>query len=43
LREYFSLYKKFVCDKDFCALIERFDRSRDGRISYNEFLIEMTP
>lgn len=32
-----------VCDKDLCALIERFDRARDGRISYNEFLTELSP
>lgn len=43
LREFFALKKIYVTDKDICALIERFDRSRDGRIAYHEFLTELTP
>lgn len=43
LREFFALNKIYVTDKDICALIERFDRSRDGRIAYHEFLTELTP
>jgi Ca2+-binding EF-hand superfamily protein len=32
----------YIADKDLCALIDRYDRARDGKIAYNEFLGELT-
>ena len=43
LRDFFSGSSQYVADKDLCALIERFDRTRDGRISYSEFITEINP
>jgi len=33
----------YVSSKDAMALIERFDRNQDGKVTYSEFLNEMTP
>ena len=33
----------YVAEKDLVALIERYDRLRDKKISLNEFLTELTP
>ena len=32
----------YVAEKDIVALIDRYDRVRDKKISYNEFLTELT-
>jgi Ca2+-binding EF-hand superfamily protein len=32
-----------VSEKEICALIERYDRKRDGLITYSEFTHELTP
>jgi Ca2+-binding EF-hand superfamily protein len=31
----------YVSEKEICALIDRYDRTKDGRISYTEFLEEL--
>lgn len=36
----FNLY---VSEKEICALVDRYDRKRDGRITYSEFSNELTP
>lgn len=43
LREFLAGFNIFVPDRDLCMLIERFDKSRDGTISYHEFMDELTP
>jgi hypothetical protein len=30
------MHTMYVPDRDLCMLIERFDKSRDGRIAYHE-------
>lgn len=32
----------YVAEQDVIALIDRYDRVRDGKIAYNEFLEELT-
>ena len=34
---------QYVSEKEISALVDRYDRSKDGRISYNEFLDELQP
>lgn len=36
----FNLY---VSEKEICALVDRYDRKRDGRITYHEFIGELNP
>jgi len=36
-------YNLFVSEKEICALIDRYDRTRDGKITYSEFTEELTP
>jgi len=43
LRQFFSNNGQYVPEKDLCGLIERYDRNRDGKISYTEFAAELTP
>jgi hypothetical protein len=43
LRIFFSRRGQYVPDKELCGLIERYDKNRDGRISYTEFAAELTP
>jgi Ca2+-binding EF-hand superfamily protein len=33
----------YVSEKEICALIDRYDRKRDGRITYSEFNQELNP
>ena len=33
----------YVSEKEICALIDRYDRKRDGRITYSEFMEELNP
>ena len=42
LRNFLANQSLFVPEKDICALIDRYDRSHSGKISYNEFLSELT-
>jgi len=32
----------YVAEQDILALIDRYDKTRDGKIAYNEFLEELT-
>jgi len=34
-------YGVYVSEKEIAALIDRYDRSKDGRISYTEFVEEL--
>jgi Ca2+-binding EF-hand superfamily protein len=43
LRQFFSRHCMYVPDKELCGLIERYDKNRDGKISYTEFAQEITP
>jgi len=43
LRQFFSRHCQYVPDKELCGLIERYDKNRDGKISYCEFAEEITP
>jgi Ca2+-binding EF-hand superfamily protein len=36
-------YNQYVSEKEICALIDRYDRSRDGKITYAEFVEELNP
>jgi Ca2+-binding EF-hand superfamily protein len=36
-------YNYYVSEKEICALIDRYDRTRDGKISYAEFVEELKP
>lgn len=38
-----SLHKVHACAKDLDCVMERFDKNRDGRVSYSEFLEELAP
>ena len=42
LRQFFVRHCLYVPDKELQALIERYDRELSGKISYNEFLSELT-
>ncbi len=33
----------YVSEKESCGLIDRYDRSKDGTISYSEFIDELKP
>jgi Ca2+-binding EF-hand superfamily protein len=33
----------FVTNQDLVALISRYDKNQDGKVSYGEFLSELTP
>lgn len=33
----------FVTNQDLVSLISRYDKNQDGKVSYGEFLSEMTP
>lgn len=33
----------YVSEKEICALVDRYDRKRDGRITYIEFGDELKP
>ena len=33
----------YVSERDISGLMEKFDKDRDGRISYSEFMDEMLP
>jgi hypothetical protein len=36
-------YNFYVSEKEICALIDRYDRKRDGRITFAEFVEELNP
>lgn len=36
-------FNVYVSEKEICALIDRYDRTRDGKINYSEFVEELTP
>ena len=36
-------FNMYVSEKEICALIDRYDRKRDGRITYSEFMEELNP
>ena len=36
-------YNTYVSEKEVSSLIDRYDRSRDGRINYSEFSEELKP
>jgi len=37
IKELLIKYNLYVSEKEICALIDRYDRKRDGRITYAEF------
>jgi Ca2+-binding EF-hand superfamily protein len=41
LKDIFLKYGQYVSQKEICGLIDRYDRSKDGKISYQEFLEEL--
>lgn len=43
LRTLFENHGLFASQAEVSVLIDRFDRDRDGRISYNEFVDEVRP
>ena len=43
IKELLIKFKMYVSEIEICALIDRYDRSRDGRISYSEFVEETVP
>ena len=36
-------FKLYVSEIEICALIDRYDRTRDGKINYTEFVEELNP
>jgi Ca2+-binding EF-hand superfamily protein len=36
-------FNYYVSEKEICALIDRYDRKRDGRITFAEFVEELNP
>ena len=42
LEQFFGVWKVAIKETDVYALIERFDRSHDGRIAFHEFVEELT-
>lgn len=43
LRRIFVQHSVFATDREIGQLVERYDRNKDGRISYAEFMDEITP
>ncbi|CDW77960.1 ef hand family protein [Stylonychia lemnae] len=43
IKELLIKYNLYVSEKEICALIDRYDRVRDGRITYSEFNQEISP
>jgi Ca2+-binding EF-hand superfamily protein len=39
IKELLMKYNLYVSEKEICALIDRYDRKRDGRITYAEVII----
>ena len=39
----FNDYGLFVSGADLAALVDRYDKNQNGKVSYGEFLQEMTP
>lgn len=42
-REVLNEYAIFATTNDLVNLVKRYDKNADGKISYSEFLNEMTP
>jgi Ca2+-binding EF-hand superfamily protein len=42
-REVLNEYGIFATTNDLVSLVKRYDKNADGKISYSEFLNEMTP
>ena len=36
-------YNMYVSEMEICALIDRYDKTREGKINYSEFVEELTP
>ena len=34
---------EYVSEKEICALVDRYDRTKDGRVYYSEFIDELQP
>ena len=43
IKEVLIRYNMYVSEKEICALIDRYDRKRDGLITYGEFQAELEP
>lgn len=43
IKEVLMKYNMYVSEKEICALIDRYDRKRDGKITYSEFMEELNP
>lgn len=43
IKELLIKFNLYVSEKEICALVDRYDRKRDGRITYSEFSNELTP
>ncbi len=43
IKELLIKYNMYVSEKEISALIDRYDRKRDGRITYSEFMQELNP
>ena len=43
IKELLIRHGVYVSEKEICALIDRYDRTKDGRISYTEFIEELQP
>lgn len=43
IKELLIRHQVYVSEKEICALIDRYDRTKDGRISYTEFIEELQP
>lgn len=43
IKELLAKYNYYVSEREICALIDRYDRKRDGRINYSEFVDELVP
>ena len=43
IKELLIKFKLYVSEIEICALIDRYDRTRDGKINYTEFVEELNP